>query len=73
LSSDRTLREQELSSTLSFSEAFSTMMACADQSVNDQEAAFNQAMSSVASFETSNGQFSLKDASGAVVLVFGKA
>jgi heat shock protein HslJ len=73
LSSDRTLREQELSSTLSFSKVFSTMLACIDQSVNDREAAFNQAMSSVASFEISNGQLSLKDAGGATVLVFTKA
>jgi heat shock protein HslJ len=45
-------------------------MACADQSVNDQEAAFNQAMSSVTAFEISNGQLDLKDATGTIVLTF---
>jgi len=60
-------------SALSFNKMFSTLMACADQSANDQEAAFNQTMSSIASFENSNGQLSLKDAAGKVVLVFSKA
>jgi heat shock protein HslJ len=60
-------------SALSFSKVFSTLMACADQSVNDQEAAFHQALSKVATFEISNGQLNLKDASGTVLLTFGKA
>jgi heat shock protein HslJ len=60
-------------SALSFSKVFSTLMACADQAVNDQEAAFHQALSTVTTFEISNGQLNLKDASGAVLLSFSKA
>lgn len=57
-------------SAMSFNKMLSTLMACADQSINDQEAAFNQAMSSVAAFEISNGQLNLKDAAGTIVLTF---
>lgn len=60
-------------SALSFSKVFSTLMACAEQSVNDQEAAFHQALSKVATFEISNGQLNLKEASGTVLLSFSKA
>jgi heat shock protein HslJ len=58
---------------LSFDKMFSTLRACADQSANDQEAAYNQTLSSIATFEVSNDQLSFKDASGTVVLVFSKA
>src|SRR5512143_872112 len=51
-------------SSLAFNKVFSTLMACADQGVNDRETAFQQALSKVAFFEISNGQLSLKDASG---------
>ena len=60
-------------SALAFNKVFSTLMACADQGVNNRETAFQQALSKVAFFEISNGQLSLKDASGAVVLIFSQA
>ena len=58
--------------TLSLSKVFSTLMACADQSVNDQEAAFHLALGKVVSFEISNGQLNLKDAGGIVLMTFSK-
>lgn len=60
-------------SVLAFNKVFSTLMACADQGVNDRETAFQRALSKVALFEISNGQLSLKDANGAVILVFSPA
>jgi len=60
-------------STLSFSKVFMTLMACPEPGIDEQESAFQQALSKVASFEISNGQLNLKDASGAVVLTFSKA
>ncbi len=59
-------------SALTIGEMLSTLMACADQSVNDQEAVYDQAMGSVASFEITNGQLNLKDAGGKVILIFNK-
>lgn len=59
--------------TLSFSDVFSTKMACADEALNAQESAYLQALSSVASYDLVGDTLTLKDAGGAAVLVFARA
>ena len=59
--------------TLTISEINSTMRACAEQALNDQEAEYYQALQAVAAYELANDQLTLKDASGAVLLIFTRA
>lgn len=56
---------------LNLSQAGSTMMACPPD-IMAQEQAYLQALNTVASFESTGTQLTLKDASGKVVLVFDK-
>lgn len=59
--------------SLTISSVFSTMRACADNDLNTQEGEFLRALESVASFERSADQLTLRDASGTAVLVFATA
>lgn len=59
--------------SLKIAELASTMMACADQAINEQESAYFQALQSVATYEIANNQLTLKDANGTVLLVFARA
>ncbi|MCC7359071.1 MAG: META domain-containing protein [Anaerolineales bacterium] len=59
-------------SALQFSEMMSTLMACADDALTTQESAYFQALGSVASYALSGDTLTLKDASGAPVLVFAR-
>jgi heat shock protein HslJ len=60
-------------STLTISEINSTLRACAEQALNDQEAEYYQALQAVAAYEHSNDQLILKDARGVVLLIFIRA
>jgi heat shock protein HslJ len=59
-------------SSLSVDQLISTLRACAEQPLNDQEAVFLQALSHAAQISVSGSQLTLKDASGGEVLVFQK-
>ncbi|MGH2605184.1 MAG: META domain-containing protein [Anaerolineales bacterium] len=59
--------------SLTFSEVVSTLRACVDPSLNDQEAAYLRALSAVATYEVSEDQLILRDAGGATALVFAPA
>ena len=56
--------------TLTITDVVSTMRACADQELNDQEADYYQALQAVSAYELVNDQLILKDIHGSVVLVF---
>lgn len=60
-------------SSLTISGVVSTMRACADQALNEQESAYYAALASVASYELAGGQLTLRDAAGAPVLVLSAA
>ena len=57
-------------SRLALTQLNSTMRACADQGLNDQEAEFYQALGVVTAYEISGGQLLLRDAGGTAVLTF---
>ena len=57
---------------LKISEVMSTLMACADDALTAQESAYFQALGGVASYDLSGDTLTLKDASGATVLVFAR-
>jgi heat shock protein HslJ len=59
-------------STISVDQLISTLRACAEQPLNDQEAAFLQALGHAAQFSVSGSQLTLKNASGGEMLVFQK-
>jgi heat shock protein HslJ len=58
--------------TIAVSQLVSTLRACAEQLLNDQEATFQKALSDAAQFSLQGGQLTLKNASGGEVLVFQK-
>ena len=51
----------------------STLRACAEQGLNDQEAQYYAALSNTTASELAGGQLLLKDASGAILLAFDPA
>lgn len=57
---------------IQFSELVSTLMACADEAVMDQEVAFLNALQSAGTYEVSVEQLTIFDASGEVSLVLTK-
>jgi heat shock protein HslJ len=57
-------------STMSLSQMISTLMACAEQPLNDQEAAFQKALGDATQLSLAGNQLTLKNASGGEVLVF---
>jgi heat shock protein HslJ len=59
-------------STIRVDQMISTLRACAEQPLNDQEAMFQQALSHAVQFSVSGSQLTLKNASGGEVLVFQK-
>ena len=59
-------------SSISIDQLISTLRACVDQSLNDQEALFQGALGHAAQFSLSGNQLTLKNASGGEVLVFQK-
>ncbi|MGH2607205.1 MAG: META domain-containing protein [Anaerolineales bacterium] len=59
--------------SLTFGEMVSTLRACVDPSLNDQEAAFLRALAAVTAYEMSEDQLILRDAAGATALVFAPA
>ncbi len=60
-------------SALKLSDINSTLRACADQSLNDQEAQYYAALNAVATYEITGGQLILKDANSRTVLAFDRA
>ena len=60
-------------SRLTVSNLMSTLMACLDDGLNTQESAYWAALGTVASYDLSGDVLTLKDASGAAVLVFARA
>jgi heat shock protein HslJ len=59
-------------SAMRVDQLMSTLRACVDQSLNDQEALFQSALSHAAQFSVAGSQLTLKNASGGQVLVFQK-
>ena len=59
-------------STIAVDRLVSTLRACAEQPLNDQEAAFQKALSAAAQFSVQGDRLTLKDAIGGQVLVFQK-
>jgi heat shock protein HslJ len=59
-------------SKLSFSAVMSTMMACADQGIMDQESAYQQALSQVTGYTVSADRMEMKNSAGETILVFTK-
>ena len=59
-------------STIAVDQLVSTMRACAEQPLNDQEAAFQKALGAAAQFNVQGDRLTLKDATGGQVLVFQK-
>jgi len=59
-------------SRITVSQLTTTLRACVDQSLNDQEAVFQSALGHAAQFSMSGNQLTLKNASGGEVLVFAK-
>ena len=57
-------------STLSFSELFQTEMACLEQGIMDQEAAYMQTLATAASYQATTDRLEIMDASGTTVLTF---
>ena len=60
-------------SALKLRDMSSTLRACAEQGLNDQEAQYYAALSNTTAFELAGGQLLLKDASGAILLAFDPA
>ncbi len=58
---------------LSFDELFSTEMACLDSGLMGQESAYLSALGHVARYDLAGDTLTLKDASGAALLVFTRA
>jgi heat shock protein HslJ len=58
--------------TIAFQEVFSTMMACADSAMMDQETAYLQALNQAASLQVSGGRLEIKNQAGETVLAFSK-
>ena len=59
-------------SKLTVSQMISTMRACAEQPLNDQEAAFQKALGETTQLSLAGNQLTLKNASGGGVLLFQK-
>lgn len=59
-------------SSLTLSDVYSTMRACADDALNAQESAYLQAIGAVRSFEQAGDQLTLKDGAGVALLVFAR-
>ena len=57
-------------SDLSFGMIFSTLMACVDSSVMDQEITYMAALDSVASYSITGDRLEMFDGAGATILVF---
>ncbi len=57
-------------SKLTFGPIMSTMMACMENGLMEQESAYFQALGSTASYEVKDGQLRLLDSGGAVLAVF---
>ena len=55
---------------ITISQLVSTLMACAEQPLNDQEAAFHKALGEATQISLAGNQLTLKNASGGGVLVF---
>jgi heat shock protein HslJ len=55
---------------ITVSQLASTLRACAEQPLNDQEAAFQKALSDAAQFSLAGNQLTLQNAAGGEVLVF---
>src|SRR5512138_1829837 len=55
---------------IAFKEVFSTMMACADSAMMDQETAYLQALNQAASVQVSGGRLEIKNQAGETVLAF---
>lgn len=56
--------------SLRITDLVSTLRACVDPRLNDQEAAYLRALAAVASYQVEGDRLWLRDAAGAVVLVF---
>jgi heat shock protein HslJ len=59
-------------STIAISQLVSTLRACAEQPLNDREAAFQKALSAAAQFSLQGERLTFMDAGGGQVLVFQK-
>jgi heat shock protein HslJ len=59
-------------STIAVDQLVSTLRACAEQPLNDQEAAFQKALAAATQFSLQGDRLTLKDAAGGQVLVFQK-
>lgn len=57
-------------STIAVDQLVSTLRACAEQPLNDQEAAYQKALNNAAQFSVQSDRLTLKDAGGNEVLVF---
>jgi len=55
---------------IQFEEIVSTLMACADNSLNDQEQQFLKLMQQSASYQQAAGTLTLRDSAGGALLVF---
>ena len=59
-------------SDMAVTQLISTLRACAEQPLNDQEAVFQKALGDAAQFGLAGNQLTLKNASGGEVLMFQK-
>lgn len=55
---------------IQFGEIVSTLMACADNSLNDQEQRFLKLLQQSASYQQASGTLTLRDSAGGTLLVF---
>ncbi len=60
-------------SSLKITDLVSTLRACVDPLLNDQEAAYLRALAAVVEYEVTGDRLTLTDAGGTIVLVFARA